>query len=62
MNDYWVEKFEQTEINGKKFNAEPHDHTSFCIRHIEFPEKEEVLEEYIEIYGKDFDESIIEID
>ena len=62
MNDYWVEKFEQTEINGKKFNAEPHDHTSFCIRHIEFPEKEEVLEEYIEIYGKDFDEYIIKID
>ena len=61
MNDYWVEKFEQTEINGKKFNAEPHDHTSFCIRHIEFPEKEDVLKEYVEIYGEDFDECIIEI-
>ncbi len=61
MNDYWVEKFEQTEINGKKFNAEPHDYTSFCIRHIEFPEKEDVLKEYVEIYGEDFDECIIEI-
>jgi len=62
LNDYWVEKFEQTEIDGKKFNAEPHDHTSFCIRHIEFPDKEDVLKGYIEIYGEDFDEYIIEID
>ena len=62
QNDYFVENFEQTEINGKKFNSEPHDYTSFCIRHIEFPEKEDVLKEYIEIYGEDYDECIIKID
>lgn len=62
MNDYSVEKFEQTEINGKVFNSESYDYTSFLIRHIEFPEKEDVLKCYNEIYGKDYDECIIEID
>lgn len=62
QNDYSVEKFEQTEINGKVFNANPHDYTTFCIRHIEFPEKEDVIAEYNEIYGEDYDECIIEID
>ena len=62
MNDYWVAKTEQEEINGKKFNAEPHEYTSFYIRHIEFPDKEDVLKEYVERYGEDFDECIIDID
>ena len=56
MNDYAVEKFERTVINGKKFDAEPHDFTHFSIRHIEFPDKDDVLKEYLDIYGKDFDE------
>tara|TARA_S200002703_G_scaffold10590_1_gene9916 strand:- start:2357 stop:2860 length:504 start_codon:yes stop_codon:yes gene_type:complete len=62
MNDYWVVKFEQIEIDGKKFNGDPQDFTSFCIRHIEYPDKEDVLKEYVEIYGEDFDEYIIKID
>ena len=62
FNDYAVEKFEQETINNKPFNSEPFDYTEFSIRHIEFPKKEDVLKEYIEIYGKDFDEAIIEID
>ena len=61
FNDFFVEKFEQTEINGKKFNAEPHDNAKFCISHTEFPDKEEIIKEYNEIYGEDYDEFLIEI-
>ena len=61
MNDYQVEKFERTEINGKKFDADPHDYTGFSITHIEFPEDEDVLAAYIECFGKDFDEYEIDI-
>lgn len=61
-NDYIVEKFDREEINGKNFDADPHDYTSFCVRHIEFPDKEDVLKEYIAIYGEDYDEVEICID
>jgi hypothetical protein len=61
-NDYWVEKFERAEIDGKNFDADPHDFEHFYIDHIEFPEKEDVLKAYIEIWGKDFDEFEINID
>jgi len=61
-NDYCVEKFERAEIDGKTFDAEPHDHTSFSITHIEFPDKEDVKREYVDIYGEDFDEIEINID
>lgn len=61
-NDYWVEKFERAEIDGKNFDADPHDFEHFYIDHIEFPEKEDVLKAYIEIWGKDFDEYEITID
>lgn len=61
MNSYIVEKFERTEINGKNFDAEPHDYTTFSIRHIEFPDEQDVLVEYTDIYGVDYDECIIEI-
>jgi len=62
MNDYIVEKFEREEINGKNFDAEPHDYAYFSIRHTEFPDKDDVLEEYHAIYGVDYDECIIEIE
>ena len=62
FNDYIVEKYEQEEINGKKFNSDTFDYTSFYIRHIEFPKKEDILKEYLEIYGKDYDEVIINLD
>jgi hypothetical protein len=61
MNDYVVEKFEREEINGKNFDAEPHDYTSFSIRDIEFPEKNDILERYNYIYGIDYDEVILDI-
>lgn len=61
MNDYWVEKFERIEIDGKIFDAEPHDYTSLCIRDIEFPDEDDVLKTYLDIYGKDYDEVIINI-
>lgn len=62
MNDYCVHKFEREVINGKNFDAEPHDYTAFSIRDIEFPEKEQVLARYNEIYGEDYDIVIVEVD
>lgn len=59
-NNYFVEKYEQTEINGKIFESEMLECTSFCVDHIEFPTKEEIEKEYLSIYGKDFDKIIIE--
>lgn len=61
MNDYWVEKFERTTIDGKDFDAHPHDHKGFSMRDIEFPEEDEVLSRYNEIYGKDYDKAIVQI-
>jgi len=61
-NDYYVEKFERVEIDGKKFDSDPHDYTGLSITHIEFPEEEDVLAAYIDQYGKDFDEYEITID
>ena len=60
-NDYYVEKFERDEIDGKNFDADPHDFTGVSITHIEFPDKEDVLAAYIDQYGKDFDEYEITI-
>lgn len=62
QNNYWVEKFERATIDGKTFDANPHDYTSFCVTHIEFPSEDDVLKEYVDIYGKDFDEYEIKID
>ena len=61
FNDYQVEKFERTTIDGKDFDSEPHDYTCLCIDFIEFPEKEDIIKEYNEIYGVDYEEYIIEI-
>ena len=61
-NDYFAEKFEYTEIEGKKFiNSEAFDCTSFNISYIEFPESEDVKQAYLDIYGQDFDEIEINI-
>ena len=62
QNNYMVEKFERVEIDGKTFDADPHDFEHFYIDHIEFPEKEDVLKAYIDIWGEDFDEFEINID
>jgi len=59
-NDYTVSKYEQAEINGKIFNAEPHDYTIFCIEHIEFPNENDIINEYNNIFGKDYDKYIID--
>ena len=59
-NDYSVEKYEQTEINGVLFNSEPHDYTSFSIVHTEFPEDNDIIKEYKSIYGIDYDTYLID--
>jgi hypothetical protein len=38
--------------------SEPHDFTSFIIDWIEFPSDEEVILEYINNFGNDFDKII----
>lgn len=62
QNSFFVEKFDKTEINGKAFNSDPYDYTSFAIDHIEFPNDDDILKEYTSIYGEDFDEFIIKSD
>lgn len=61
FNDYLVEKFEQETINGKEFDADPHDYASFCVSHIEFPGENDIKKEYDALYGDDYDECIIEV-
>ena len=62
FNDYSVEKYEQTEIDGKIFNSEGHDYTTFSVNYIEFPEDQDVLDEYNSIYGIDYDQAIVALD
>jgi len=62
MNDYVAEVYEQTEVDGKIFNAEPHEHIYFSIRHTEFPEKDDVLSEFDSLFGLEYDEITINID
>ena len=59
-NDYSVEKYEQTEIDGQMFNSESHDYTSFSIVHTEFPDDNDIIEEYKSIYGVDYDIYLID--
>jgi hypothetical protein len=61
-NDYWCEKFEYMEVDGKMFiSPEPYDCTSMSVTHIEFPKEEDIKAEYISIYGEDFDKIEINI-
>lgn len=62
FNDYFVEKFERQTINGKVFNSEIIDCTSFVIDNIEFPTEEDIISSYNDIYGIDYDEYILEVD
>lgn len=56
FNDYFCEKFEYIESNGKRYiENESFDFTGFCIDNIEFPSEEDIKEEYIAMYGIDFD-------
>lgn len=57
FNDYFCELFEYEEIDGKKFiSEEAYDCTSFHIDHVEFPEIDDIIEAYNDIYGKNYDE------
>jgi len=54
-HDYFVSKYEVLTMNGKKYEGEAYDHTSFMISYVEFPGEKEITETYIENYGKDYD-------
>ena len=62
QNGYILTKYEFTEIDGKIFKSEPIDYTSFCINHIEFPDEQDVINEYNCMYGIDYDKYIVNID
>jgi len=62
QNDYFVSKFEVVTNKGKKYQSEAYDYTNFSITNIEFPNADEVLKEYLSIYGKDYDEVVINVD
>lgn len=56
FNEYFCEKFEYIESNGKQYiENESFDSIGFIIDNIEFPTEEDVKNEYISIYGNDFD-------
>lgn len=56
FNDYFCEKFEYIESDGKKYiQDESFDSTGFVIDNIEFPSEEDVQNEYVAMYGIDFD-------
>jgi len=62
QNDYLVTKYEEEIINNKVFKSEPIDYTTFCINYIEFPSEEEVIKEYQNWYGIDYDKVEVNID
>jgi len=56
FNDYHCEKYEYIEIDGKRYVAtESFESIGFAIDNIEFPNEEDVKQEYISMYGIDFD-------
>lgn len=61
-NDYIVEKFYRTVINGKTFDSEIEDCISFSVNNIEFPDKEDIKKAYISSEVSDFNEIEINID
>ena len=62
QNDYNVMKYEVITIDGEEFKGESFDSTCFSVTHIEFPDKDDVLKEYISIYGEDYDKAKLMIE
>lgn len=60
FNDFTCHDYEEIEVDGNKFRSEILDVGSLQIRHIEFPDRSEVIECYNYIYGREYDE--IEVD
>ena len=60
-NDYIVNKHEVITIDGEEYTSEIIDSTWFSITNIEFPENEDIIEEYNSQYGIDYDKIEIEI-
>ena len=61
FNDYIVEKYEYIEKDGEIFEKEPHDYTSFAIDYVEFPNENDIMEEYLSLYGEDYDKIHIQL-
>ena len=54
-NDYSVVKKEVIHHNGREYETDI-DHATFSINHIEFPEEEDIIREYDETYGGNYDD------
>lgn len=54
QNDYIATKTEVVIIDDKKFESEPIDYTGLYVSHIEFPTNDDIIKEYINQYGKDY--------
>tara|TARA_R110000772_G_scaffold268686_3_gene397520 strand:+ start:5521 stop:6036 length:516 start_codon:yes stop_codon:yes gene_type:complete len=59
-SDYLAELYQQTEINGKKFNSDIQETYCFCVNDVEFPTDANIIENYISSNGNDFDSYTIE--
>ena len=61
QNDYFCTKKEILLLDGKEYETTL-DYTSFCINTIEFPEAKDIIKEYTEQYGEDYDKILVDID
>ena len=61
FNDYTAEIIKRTEIDGILYESETVESFWFCIRNIEFPDQNDILEAYNDIYGINYDSYEINI-
>ena len=61
FNDYTAEIIKRTEIDGILYESESIDNFWFCIRCVEFPDQNDILEAYNDIYGINYDSYEINI-
>lgn len=62
QNDYEVETFKRIEVDGEVYDSNEREYSIFSVIHVEFPTKEEILEEYHAVYEHEYDEVEFNID
>ena len=61
FNDYDAQIIKRIEIDGILYESETVESFWFCIRYIEFPDQNDILEAYNDIYGINYDSYEIDI-
>ena len=61
FNDYDAQIIKRTEIDGILYESETVESFCFCIREIEFPDQNDILEAYNDIYDINYDSYEIDI-